>query len=85
MRTGYYADPTAWAAIARCEARPVKACQQVTGKLNRPRIGTYHAPGAKTKDDRKYVVYRQENRRSTILLAMQKAMAGERFGEVNGE
>ena len=76
MKTGYYADPTAWAAIARCERKPGVLKKQVTGKLDRPRIGTYHAPGAKTKTDRRYVVYRAENRSSRILTVMRTAIIG---------
>lgn len=82
MKTGYYSDPTAWTAIANVD-RQSKRKQKLTEKVSRPRIGTYHAPGSETKTDRKYVIYRQENRRSPILKAMRKAI--ESFGEVNGE
>lgn len=61
--TGHYADPTAWEAIARADKKP----QQVTGKVpasyrqvKRPRVGTYHAPNAKTTD-KAVRLFRPEN------------------------
>lgn len=61
MKTrGHYADPTAWEAIARTDRKPEKRRRSAYPERQRQRIGTYHAPNAKTKD-RAVRVFRPEN------------------------
>lgn len=57
--TGHYADPTAWEAIARADRSRSKLPASYR-QVKRPRVGTYHAPNAKTTD-KAVRLFRPEN------------------------
>ena len=75
MITGYYADPTAWEAIARADRRPRNNSEAHSNDQYKgadgthPADGVYHAPGAKTLNEA-VTLYRPENR--SILTAIRR-------------
>ena len=76
MTTGYYADPTAWEAIARADSRPRNNYEAHThdnlkGADGTCRTGVYHAPGAKTSSGAAFV-FRPENR--SVLAAIRRKL-----------
>jgi hypothetical protein len=74
MITGYYADPTAWEAIAKADKPPrdnheAHSHDHYKGADGTCHIGVYHAPGAKTLNE-PATLYRPENR--SVLTALRR-------------
>ena len=83
MSKGYYADPTAWEAIARADKRPRNNSEAHIDDLHKGadgtcRIGVYHAPGAKTGGN-VLKVFRPE--RISFAARCLKVLETERLGE----
>lgn len=83
MSKGYYADPTAWEAIARADKRPRNNSEAHIDDLHKGadgtcRTGVYHAPGAMT-DGSILKVFRPE--RISFVTRCLKVLGAERLGE----